>query len=399
MQQEGYTTKDVQFWMIVMGLGGASIFIFAALYSMQPLLPIFTTEFDISVSYASTTMSITTIGLIFGLIILGFFSDRNGRTVFIKLALIGSVIPFFFITYTDSFSVIVILRFVQGFALAGVPAAALAYISEEIHSRYISVATALYISSNAAGGMIGRFLTGFVAEQYSWQTSLYILAAFGTVLFSVLLFILPRSRNFVPSEDRLGKDIEGFLFHLKNPSLLLVFGLGVVLQLAFTGIWTLLPFHLVEPPYSLSLDAISYLYLAYGFGVIGAPLAGWLAGKFGLRQIRLVGIIVLSIGIGMTLFSSILVIVFSLCLICLGFFTAHSLTAASVSKEAAHHKGSASSLYLVSYYIGVAMGSTLLSPFFEKWGWDVLILFTAILPVLYVSIIRIGRRKKDNSVH
>ncbi len=393
MQHEGYTLRDLQFWKIVIGLGFASIFIFAAMYAMQPLLPLFTKEFGISVSYASTAMSMTTIGLIVGLIVLGFFSDRNGRNVYIYLSLIGSVIPFLLIANTDSFLTIVILRFLQGFALAGVPAAALAYISEEIHRQFTSVATAFYIAFNGLGGMIGRFMTGFIAEQASWQMSLYILSIFGTVLFVILLLILPKSRNFVPSDTTFKKDIEGIAFHLKTPALLIVFGLGIVLQLSFTGIWTYLPFHLIEAPYSLSLEWISYLYLAYGFGVIGAPLAGWLAGKFGLRNVRRVGVVLLSAGIGLTALSPLVLIVVGLCVICLGFFTAHSLTAASVSKEATHHKGSASSLYLVSYYIGVAMGSTLLSPLYESLGWHGLVALTALLPIVYVGMIRYRRQK------
>lgn len=392
MQHGGYTIRDLQFWKIVLGLGFASIFIFASMYSMQPLLPLFTTEFGISVSYASMAMSMTTIGLIAGLIVLGFFSDRNGRKVYVYLSLIGSVIPFLIIANTDSFLLIIILRFVQGFALAGVPAAALAYISEEVHKNFTNIATALYISFNSLGGMIGRFMTGFVAEQASWQMSLYILSIFGTVLFIILLMTLPKSRNFIPTDTTFTKDIEGIVYHLKNPALLVVFGLGIVLQLSFTGVWTYLPFQLIDAPYSLSLETISYLYLAYGFGVVGAPLAGWLSGKFGLRNVRLAGVALLVLGIGMTVFSSLILIIIGLCIICLGFFTAHSLTAASVSKEATHHKGSAASLYLVSYYIGVAMGSTLLSPLYESFGWGGLIAFTAVLPIVYVGMIRLKRK-------
>ncbi len=394
MQHGGYTLKNMQFWRIVLGLGFASVFIFASMYAMQPLLPLFKTEFDISVSYASMAMSMTTIGLIVGLIVLGFFSDRNGRKIYIFLSLIGSVIPFLIIANAESFLLIVILRFVQGFALAGVPAAALAYISEEVHKNFTNIATALYISFNSLGGMIGRFMTGFIAEQASWQMSLYILSIFGTMLFVLLLLVLPKSRNFVPTDTTFAKDIEGIVFHLKNPSLLIVFGLGIVLQLSFTGVWTYLPFHLIDSPYSLSLETISYLYLAYGFGVVGAPLAGWLSGRFGLRNVRFVGVALLTLGIGLTAFSSLFVIVIGLCIVCLGFFTAHSLTAASVSKEATHHKGSAASLYLVSYYIGVAMGSTLLSPLYESLGWGGLIAFTAVLPIVYVGLIRYRRAKK-----
>lgn len=387
--------KDFQFWKIVLGLGFASMFIFAAMYGVQPLLPMFTQEFNIPVSYASLSLSMTTVGVIVGLIALGFFSDRNGRAIYIKLSLIGSVIPFLLMPLTDSFLLIVILRFIQGFALAGVPAAALAYISEEIHKQFMSVATALYISCNALGGMGGRVLTGYITEQFSWEIAFYILAAIGAFVFIVILFILPKSRNFTPSQASFSKDIEGFLYHLKNPSLLLVFGLGIVLQLSFTGVWTYLPFHLSAPPFSLSLEAISYTFFAYGLGVIGSPIAGWLAGKFGLQKIRIMGVVVLSMGILLTMNTSVVVIVVGLCVACLGFFTAHSLTAASVSKEATHHKGSASSLYLVSYYIGVAAGSTLLGPLWEVVGWNGLVLFTAILPVVYVGLVTVKSKQRQ----
>lgn len=385
MAHEGYRIGDSQFWKIIISLGFGSMFIFASMYAVQPLLPVFTEEFDIPVSYASLSLSMTTVGLIIGLIVLGFFSDRNGRSHYIKLSLAGSMIPFFLMTLSDSFLVIIILRCIQGFALAGVPAAALAYINEEIHQQYTSVATALYISSNALGGMIGRVLTGYMTEQFSWEVAFYILAIGGALVFVLILITLPPSQNFKPSNTSFRKDIEGFLFHLKNPSLLIVFGLGVVLQLAFSGMWTYVPFHLTASPFSLSIEAVSYTFFAYGLGVIGSPLAGWLADQFGLQKVRVAGVFVLSLGILLTLSGSLLFIVIGLCVTCLGFFTAHSLTAASVSGEAQHHKGSASSLYLVSYYVGVAAGSTFLSPLWESAGWKGIVIFTAILPMVYVG--------------
>ncbi|MFC5592021.1 MFS transporter [Sporosarcina soli] len=393
MAHEGYKIKDLQFWKIIISLGLGSIFIFASMYAVQPLLPVFTEEFDIPVAYASLSLSMTTIGLIIGLIVLGFFSDRNGRSLYIKLSLIGSLIPFLLMTLTDYFLLIIILRFIQGFALAGVPAAALAYISEEIHKQFASIATALYISSNALGGMIGRVLTGYITEQSSWESAFYVLAAGGAIVFFLLLLTLPSSRNFKPSNTSFRKDIEGFLFHLRNPSLMVAFGLGIVLQLSFTGIWTYLPFYLTTPPFLLSLETVSYTFYAYGFGVVGSPLAGWLAGKFGLSKVRVTGIFVLALGILLTMGESIVVVIIGLCFTCLGFFTAHSLTAASVSSEAQHHKGSASSLYLVSYYVGVAAGSTLLSPLWEVSGWNGIVLFTSILPIIYVGWIALKRKR------
>ena len=56
-------------------------------------------------------------------------------------------------------------------------------------------------------------------------------------------------------------------------------------------------------------------------------------------------------------------------LMCLGFFVVHSMVAASVNQTATHHKGGASSIYLVSYYIGVATGGTLTGFLWGAIGW------------------------------
>ena len=399
MEPRPYTSKDREFWKIMLSLLLASLFIFANLYAVQPLLPLFVSEFGVSVQASSLSLSLAIIGLIIGLVVLGFFSDRNGRRTYIIYSLLGSALPFFLIPLFESFSWLLTLRFIQGFALAGVPAAALAYISEEIDRKNIGFATALYISSNALGGMAGRVLSGYLADHFSWQTTFIVFGAAGLLLFAAVFILLPKSRQFKPSNASFQKDLTGFFYHLKNPSLLVVFGLGAILQISFTGIWTYLPFYLEAPPYSLRLQTISYFFFAYGIGIIGSPLAGRAAEKFGLRQVRRAGVFILSAGILLTLSSSLWLIAAGLCTACLGFFIAHSLTAASVSQQADHHKGSASSLYLVAYYIGVAAGSSLLSPLWAEGGWTGLVLTTALLPLLYLAALTIYRKKAASASH
>ncbi len=396
--KQKYSIRDFYFWKISFCLGLGSFFIYTAMYAVQPLLPVFVQQFDVSVSQASLALSLTIIGLIVGLLVFGFLTDRWGRTIFIKISLIGSVIPFFIIPLLDSFVALILFRFIQGFALAGLPAASLAYISEEIQRRSAGVATALYISSNALGGMLGRVTTGYVTDHYSWQTAFYVLAVVGIIILAAVLLLLPPSRFFIPSEGSFRQGFEGFFFHLKNPALLVVFGLGIVLQFSFSGIWTYLSFHLQEPPFSMSIQAISNMFFAYGIGVVGAPMAGWFAGKWGLKRTRMVGIIVMTIGIFITLQPSVLAIMIGLCVTCLGFFTAHSLTAASVSEQADHHKGSASSLYLVAYYIGVALGSSALGPLWELTGWNGIVIITALVPITYFTFIRVSSTRKDREL-
>src|SRR5699024_3086419 len=272
---------------------------------------------------------------------------------------------FLLIPLTDSFFILIALRFTQGILLAGLPAASLAYLSEEIDSKSVGAATGFYIASNALGGMAGRVMTGYLTDHYSWEIAFYILAIIGIIVLLMVFFMLPNSRFFKKSVVSVREDLRSFFYHLKNPALVLVFGIGIILQSTFTGMWTYLPFYLQGEPFLLSLQTISYLFLAYGFGVMGSPMAGSLSGRYGVKPVRVTGIIVLSGGVLLTIIPSLPMIMIGLCLSCLGFFTAHSVTAASISDQVTHHKGSASSLYLVAYYIGVSSGSTLYGPVWE----------------------------------
>lgn len=393
METKGYRGNELGYWRIVVSLGLASAFIFAAFYSFQPLIPVLSKEFSISVTYSSLSMSLPTLSLILGLIVLGFLSDRYGRGLFIKFAILLSIIPFIIMPFAQDYWVISLLRLIQGFTLAGVPAASLAYIGEEINHKVSNIATAIYISCNALGGMIGRFLAGFFSETHNWQLAISIILIFGIFVFIVVFFALPKSKYFEPSAVSFSEDIKGFAFHLKNPILLIMFGLGIILQVTFTGTWTYLPFHLAEPPFSMTLDSISILYFAYAFGVVGAPIASFLSNKFTLERMRTIAILLLSFGVLCTLHSSLFIVLFGLCVVCFGFFTAHSLTAASVNKTATYLKGSASSLYLVAYYIGVASGSTLVGPIYHHFDWIGLILTTVTLTVTYLLFFNISLKK------
>src|SRR5699024_12323648 len=99
------------------------------MYAVQQLLSVFVETFGVSLSTSILSLSMTIAGLIVGLLIFAFLSDRLGRTWFIWLSLIGTIIPFLIIPLWDSFVWLMILRLVQGIALAGLPAASLAYLN------------------------------------------------------------------------------------------------------------------------------------------------------------------------------------------------------------------------------------------------------------------------------
>ncbi|MDO6655246.1 MFS transporter [Anaerobacillus sp. 1_MG-2023] len=378
-----YKSKDAGFWRATVSLGCGALLVFSALYAFQPLLPIFASEFHLTATTSSLLMSMPVITMIPGLLILGFVSDRYGRTVVMKISLLFVLSSLLIMPFMNSFLLLLIIRCIEGFFLAGIPASAMAYLADEVAPSNVGLATSIFIASNAMGGLSGRVATGYLTDLYSWQVSFIILAGFAIIAIICFYWLLPPSRFFKGGNSSVIKDMKGMFVHLRDRRLLSLFTLGFLIQVIFTGVWTYLPFFLKQDPFSLSLKWISLAYFAYILGVVSPPIAGRISSRIGLRRTMVTGLLLLTLGVGITLYQELTVVMIGLCVICAGFFISHSMASASVAKTAEHHKSGASSFYLISYYAGVAAGSSGVGILWDGLGWiGVVSLLIFILPLL-----------------
>ncbi|QAS52031.1 MFS transporter [Halobacillus litoralis] len=379
-----YTPDEMSFWRVTIALMLASLSVFSTLYVFQPLLPVFTSQLNISATEASFLMSACVLAMVAGLFVLGFVADRYGRSLVMKGSLIVTALSLLVIPFTPSFEWMVTFRVIQGFFLAGIPAAAMGYLGEEMAHKHLGLAMTLYISSNALGGMGGRIVGGYMTDFFDWRITLWSFAGFSLIATFSFMFMLPEERFFRETDQRIVEDLQGMLVHLKNAHMLVLFLLGVLLQIVFTAIWTYVPFYLQEEPFTWSLKWIALTYSAYIFGVLAPPIAGRFSDAFGLKKVMFTGVILLIIGVMLTSISSGILVLSGLSLICMGFFVAHSMAAALVSKSATHHRSGASGFYLISYYIGVAIGSTAVGTLWEQFQWNGVISVTFLLIILFL---------------
>ncbi|WP_159461977.1 MFS transporter [Salirhabdus sp. Marseille-P4669] len=393
VEKKPYERYEANFWKLTIGLTLASLLNFANLYVVQPLLPVFAREFSLTPTMSSFAMSLTTLSLVIGLLFFGFLSDHIGRIGIIQWTLCLSVVPLLVIPLVDSYLWILMWRFITGFGIAGLPAVAIAYINEEIARSSRGLIVTIYIASNALGGMLGRFVSGYFADHYSWEVGFYVIGVFGAFICFGCFLLLPKSRFFVQYNRTLKEDFLGMLVHLKNQKLAFAFLFGMMIQFGFTGIWTYIPFYLEQEPFYLSIHLISLVYFTYLFGVFGSPFAGRLAAKYNILHLMFFGLITMVIGVWITTLQTVAFVVLGLSIVCFGFFIAHSLTSAWIGETATHHKSGASSFYFFSYYIGVTVGGTAVGEIWSTFHWIGVVVVCSILPAVFGALFFIVAKK------
>ncbi|MEW8395486.1 MAG: MFS transporter, partial [Candidatus Thiodiazotropha sp.] len=179
------------FWYATLALCIGSVMVFSNLYITQPLLPVLREAFEIDSLEATLSLSVATLSLGICLLFFGPLSDAIGRRVVILTTLLllclVTTATAFAVDYTD----LLILRSLQGILIAGLPAAALAYMGEEFESKAMLVAVGLYIGANSLGGVSGRLVSGVVAAEWGWRSSFLFLGAFDLVCLLLVYWLLP----------------------------------------------------------------------------------------------------------------------------------------------------------------------------------------------------------------
>ncbi|MDP4145119.1 MAG: MFS transporter [Bacillota bacterium] len=366
---------------------------FAILYCTQPLMPSLSKQFNISPTAASLSLSVTTITLALSLLIFGSLSEVWGRKIVMSFSLVSASLLVLLTAFAPNFHSLLLFRMLQGLALAGLPAIAMAYIGEEIDPKSLGVAMGLYISGNSIGGMSGRIIIGTITDLINWRAALGSIGLIG-LAFSVFFCIkLPESKHFTPRKMELSKLLKSMGNHLKNPKLLCLYAIGFFIMGSFVSLYNFIGYQLIAPPYLLSPTLVSFIFIIYIIGTFSSTYMGRLADYYGHYNVLWVIIFVMASGALITLNINLIMKIVGICIFTFGFFGSHSVVSSWIGKIATHDKSQASSLYLFFYYVGSSIGGTAGGTFWSSFGWGGVIgmiscfLILAILFSLYVSTI------------
>ncbi len=352
----GYLASTPAYRRMLVGLGAAGVATFAQLYAPQGLLPTLAVDLRISAAQAALSLSVATWGVALSVLPWSWLADRIGRLRAMKIAISTAAVAGLLVALSPGLESLLVVRFLEGLALGGLPALAMTYLHEEVHPRSTAAAAAAYISGTTIGGASGRLIAGPLTEAVGWRPALagVALVCLGAAL--VFLRLMPPARSFVPQRatdwPALGRNVRRCL---SDRTLLALYAQPLLIMGGLVAVYNYLGFRLEGPRFGLPVVVTSLIFAAYGAGTVSSRLVGRGVPRFGRRPVLVTGLLVMITGTLLTLTDRLPLVITGLLILTAGAFVVHAVASAWVGHHARVGRAQATALYNVSLYTGSAV--------------------------------------------
>ena len=237
------------------------------------------------------------------------------------------------------------------------------------HRRGHVVGTVL--SGLLLGILLGRMVSGFVGDALGWR-AMYWMASGAMLTLTILVrYALPYDR---PEHPLRYRELLGSIAHLAltQPVLREAAIIGGMLFGAFSSFWATLAFFLATPPYHYGPRIAGMFGLVGALGVLFAPWAGRLTDRRGAAFTVALSILtaVASYGLLYAAGHGIAGLVAGVILLDLGVQAGHVANQTRIYALVPEARSRLNTVYMVTYFLGGALGSALGAYGWSRWGWS-----------------------------
>jgi YNFM family putative membrane transporter len=375
---EGHPKGSAAYGKILAGLAFAGVATFAQLYSTQAVLPAIATDLQVTAAEAALTISLATVGLAITVIPWSFLADRIGRVKAMTWGISAATVLGLLVPLAPSFGMLLTLRLLEGMALGGIPAIAIAYLNEEVNRAHAAMAAGSYVAGTTLGGLAGRLVAGPAAELWGWRAAALGVSLLATVSAVLFLLLIPKAKGFTATRAAGLRGAFATLGgHVRNPRLMALYVQAFLMMGGFVAVYNYLGFRLSAEPFTLPATLISLIFLAYLSGTLTSRWAAGLTARFGRRSVLL------------TLTQILALILAGLVIFTGGFFAAHSIGSGWTGSIATTGRAQAASLYNLAYYLGSSIIGWAGGIVFQSLGWTALALAIAALACITAVIVAV----------
>jgi MFS transporter, YNFM family, putative membrane transport protein len=346
-----------------------AFFTLVDLFATQAILPSLTQHYGVTPAAMGLAVNSSTFGLAAAGFAMAFYSQRIERRTGIFWSLCLLSIPTTLLAFAPNLAVFAALRVTQGLFMATAFSLTLAYLGERFSDGETVGAFAAYITGNVASNLVGRFIAAEVVHMAGLSANFFVFAGLNLLGAALVYFTVdrvPRKKATTMVEPR---PMAAWLEHCRNPRLRADFGIGFCILFAFIGTFTFVNFVLTRTPLDVGMMELGFIYLVFLPSIVTTPLAGHAVKRFGTQTAIWGGLAVAGIGLPLLVLPKIEAVLSGMVLVGVGTFFAQAAATGFVSRAATTDRGSASGIYLASYFMGGLAGSAILGVVFDRFGW------------------------------
>jgi predicted MFS family arabinose efflux permease len=300
---------------------------------------------------------------------IAYFSKDLDRRLGILVALLLLSIPTALLAIAPNLTVFTILRVAQGLCMASAFTLTLAYLGEECSAADSAGAFAAYITGNVASNLIGRLISAAVADHLGLASNFYFFAVLNMAGAVLVYFTIRKTPRMHPIGPGMESHFAAWLAHLRNAPLRATFGIGFCILFAFIGTFTYVNFVLVREPLSLGRMQLGFVYFVFLPSIFTTLMAGRAVQLVGMRPTLWGSLAIAGGGPPLLLLPNLAAVLTGMVLVGVGTFLAQATATGFVGRAATAERGSASGIYLASYFFGGLVGSAVLGQLFDRFGW------------------------------
>lgn len=352
------------------------------LFAIQAILPTLAQRFQTTPSAIGLAANASTLGMAVAGLAMAFIGGRINRHAGVWISLAGLSIPTMLLAAVADLNVFSTLRIVQGLFMATAFSLTMAYLAERCTAAQSATALAAYITGGVASNLVGRLVSGALADSLGVAANFVFFAGLNLV-GALLVFIAFKSATPMSGgADGARAPLTVMAGHLRNSCLAASFGIGFLILFAFIGAFTYVNFVLAAEPIALSPMSLGLVYFVFLPSMFTTPLAGKIAGRFGARLSFFASLGLALVGLPMLLSNALPAVLAGLVIVGVGTFFAQATATGFVGRAAKYDRAAASGMYLASYYLGGLAGAAVLGRIFDGAGWPATVGGIAIALVL-----------------
>lgn len=339
------------------------------LFATQAILPTLARAYHVSPAAMGLAVNASTIGMAAAGLGVALFGRRIDRRAGVVVSLALLALPTAALAFAPDLATFTALRIVQGLAMSTAFALTLSYLAEHCSAAAAAGAFAAYVTGNVASNLFGRLMSAALADHLGLAGNFIVFAGLNLAGAALAYLTLARATPMAAAPMMAGGAWIILLGHWKQRALRVGFGIGFLILFAFIGVFTYVNFVLAREPIALSAMGLGFVYFVFLPSLFTTPLAGRAIARFGLQRSFRVSLAVAGVGLPLLLVPHLATVILGLACVGVGTFFAQATATGFVGRAASNDPGSASGMYLASYFFGGLVGAAVVGQLFQHVGW------------------------------